>query len=152
MSIKDSRIIGGTSASSGEFPFAVALTRNGQIFCGGTVYESLYVVTAAHCFRDETGAISFDTTGIEVRIDCVNYVRCPDDNIFQIAQLIPNPAQNPVTNENDILVIKLDRPTNAQPVSLIMTSTASAECPCNEVCHVTIHLYCDMSYSDDCVR
>jgi len=44
------RIVGGTPASTAQYPYAVFLTdANGFQFCGGTLVTRFKVVTAAHC-------------------------------------------------------------------------------------------------------
>lgn len=45
------RIVGGWSTEINEYPWMVALTLNGHIFCGGTLINDLYVLTAAHCIK-----------------------------------------------------------------------------------------------------
>jgi trypsin len=57
-------IVGGTAASSGEFPFIVSLQQSGSHFCGGSLLNANTVITAAHCsVSSATGAIS----GLRVR-------------------------------------------------------------------------------------
>lgn len=48
---KMTRIIGGWVTEVNEHPWMVALSLNGHIFCGGTLINDLYVLTAAHCFK-----------------------------------------------------------------------------------------------------
>lgn len=45
------RIVGGTAVRSNKYPWTVQLLqgRNGRLFCGGTLIQSQYVLTAAHC-------------------------------------------------------------------------------------------------------
>ncbi|WP_275895852.1 S1 family peptidase [Austwickia chelonae] len=43
------KIIGGSAASKGEFPFMVSLQDKSGHFCGGSLYRSAMVLTAAHC-------------------------------------------------------------------------------------------------------
>ncbi|XP_043277370.1 chymotrypsin-2-like [Venturia canescens] len=48
------RIVNGDDAKVGEFPFQVSLqTRYGEHFCGGSILNEYYVVTAAHCVVGE---------------------------------------------------------------------------------------------------
>jgi trypsin len=41
-------IVGGTTATIGEFPFIVSLT-DGSSFCGGVLINANTVLTAGHC-------------------------------------------------------------------------------------------------------
>lgn len=43
------RIVGGQDAARGEFPWQVALLLDHLFFCGGTLVNHEFVVTAAHC-------------------------------------------------------------------------------------------------------
>jgi hypothetical protein len=42
-------IVGGTTASTGEFPYIVSLSKSGSHFCGGVLLNAYTVITAAHC-------------------------------------------------------------------------------------------------------
>lgn len=42
-------IVGGTTASAGEFPFIASLQVSGRHICGGTLINRNTIVTAAHC-------------------------------------------------------------------------------------------------------
>lgn len=44
------RIVGGSPAPPGSWPWLVNLQLDGGLMCGGVLVESSWVVTAAHCF------------------------------------------------------------------------------------------------------
>lgn len=50
------QIVGGTAASSGEFPYIVSLSQSGSHFCGGVLLNAYTVVTAAHCSKGQTAS------------------------------------------------------------------------------------------------
>ena len=60
---RDIEIVGGEDADPGEFPYQVMLlkevTQGGFIFfCGGSILNESWILTASHCLFDEGGQIS----------------------------------------------------------------------------------------------
>lgn len=57
------RIVNGTPAYLGEFPGKVSIqNRAGAHFCGGTIVDTMHIVTAAHCVTNTRGQLTNPTT------------------------------------------------------------------------------------------
>ena len=48
---KKGRIVNGRPASANQFPHQVRLVINGNALCGGSLLNSLWIVSAAHCIE-----------------------------------------------------------------------------------------------------
>lgn len=60
-----SRIVGGTDAQPGSWPWQVLLDNKaflGPVWCGGSILAPYWVVTAAHCFNNGKDPGSFTLT------------------------------------------------------------------------------------------
>ena len=48
---RGNRVVGGRPARINEYPWTVALTYRGRFYCGGSLINDRYVLTAAHCIN-----------------------------------------------------------------------------------------------------
>lgn len=48
---EESRIVGGQTTSMNEFPWMARLSYLNKFYCGGTLINDRYVLTAAHCVK-----------------------------------------------------------------------------------------------------
>lgn len=116
------RIINGTNAIEGEFPWFVGISQTGyKPFCGASLIDREWVLTAGHCVYD---SYSSDNT-ISTNSYVVNY---GDRNFNQtkeieIEKIILHESYNNYRTLNDIALIKLKTPIeDIEPIELISSS------------------------------
>ncbi|XP_040067980.1 chymotrypsinogen B-like [Ixodes scapularis] len=136
------RIVNGTMADPASWPWMVGLYNgNDTFYCGGVLISNQFVLTAAHCFRNENASF------ISVRmgsVNRINYADCSGETTGPLTaegsdELDGNTAPNshvvcvgveqvcvPIQNcsffMGDIALLKLKRPVNftnyIQPICL----------------------------------
>ncbi|NWQ86289.1 TMPS9 protease, partial [Burhinus bistriatus] len=113
-----SRIVGGSEASRGEFPWQVSLRENNEHFCGAAILTEKWLVSAAHCFTE------FQDPAMWAAYTGTTSLRGSDGGAVKmgIAQIIPHPSYNADTADYDVAVLELKRPVTftkyIQPVCL----------------------------------
>jgi len=117
-------VIGGTEAIPGEFPWQAQLSVPGfSHWCGGSVLDTQWVLTAAHC------VVGHPASDFTVRLG-VHRRSMPDANVQtrSVQQVIRHPSYNAATIENDLALLQLSSPVTytprVQPISLRTGSTA----------------------------
>jgi len=104
------RIVGGRPADPDEWPWLAALVHKGGQgsgqYCGATLISDNHVLTAAHCLAP------FKQSDIQVKLGEYDFNQAgeTEDQTFNVAQMKMHENYNDVTYENDIAIIKLDRP------------------------------------------
>ncbi|KPP71886.1 hypothetical protein Z043_109161, partial [Scleropages formosus] len=115
----NSRIIGGTPAQLGQWPWQLSMHYLGSHMCGGSLVAPDFVVTAAHCFPRSSSSY-LDPTNWEVYGGTITQNSLPPP--YYVAKIIINQNYSSDTNDNDIALLKLTAPvafsSTVQPVCL----------------------------------
>ncbi|ODM99895.1 Transmembrane protease serine 9 [Orchesella cincta] len=115
---RNSRILGGLVAGEAEFPFLASIQNSdGRHFCGATIISNKFLLTSAHCFIDSMfGSEAYKEHQILVGSnDWAD--KSNASNLFKISKVIIHPQYSYLKPnvENDIAVLKLDRPLQWTP-------------------------------------
>lgn len=105
----ENKIVGGTEATPGRYDYQVALINgHGNQFCAGTLIAPQYVLSAAHCggYAQEVhiGRHSFDANNNN------------DYESIGIVKEFKHSYYDQMTDENDIMIIKLENESIHQTV------------------------------------
>lgn len=127
------KIIGGSKASQGDFPYQVSIRHSGWElghFCGGSILDEEHVLTAAHCLHGQNpwdikiiaGDVLLDRTS------CTSVKR-------SVSAIFVHERYNYSTLQNDLALIRVSKPfpTDSSFIKAItLTSTTPEEgTPCN---------------------
>ncbi|XP_064440620.1 transmembrane protease serine 11D [Mirounga angustirostris] len=100
ITLSEERILGGTKAEEGDWPWQVSLQTGNVHHCGGILISSMWILTAAHCFRRQSNPRQW-TANFGVSITFPKQRR-------RIRTILIHNNYNPATHENDIAAIQLD--------------------------------------------
>ncbi|XP_009704388.1 PREDICTED: chymotrypsin-like protease CTRL-1 [Cariama cristata] len=126
------RIINGQDAVSGSWPWQVSLqSRWGSHFCGGSLINENWVVTAAHC---EFNPYSH----VVVLGEYDHNSNTESTQVKTVARAITHPSWDPYNINNDIALLKLSSPAQlGRRVSPVCLAPANVALPTNLQCVTT---------------
>ncbi|EFX81483.1 hypothetical protein DAPPUDRAFT_224278 [Daphnia pulex] len=109
------RLIGGTQAAAGEYPFVVSISRQDQHICGGFIYNDRWIVTTAKCVHGKP------QDELKITIGALSLITPdPEEQIITILSIVEFYQYDPINHKHDIALIQLTRPIvfgpTAQPI------------------------------------
>ena len=116
----EEKIVGGEVTSVGRYPYIAGLLVEGFNFYGGSLIASEWVLSAAHCAPD-------DESPFKYQVDIGRHDRTNSTETYEMIDFeyfVIHPNYNPFSLENDVLMIKLAKPSK-YPVAKLNTAYIS---------------------------
>lgn len=119
------KIVGGTTAVQGDWPWMVALSWStfsaSELFCGGSLINERWVLTAAHCLQQEGVVTSADSFAVFIG---GSHLYNDPGQLRLVDRVIVHPGYDEVSSDNDLALLKLKTPvTNVETIALLPLAT-----------------------------
>ena len=106
----DPKVVGGSDATPGEYPFMVMVGSNGLLSCGGSLVSPNTVLCAAHCFS-AAQQVYIGRHDISVSNEI-------GAETFNVIEAVMHPSYSPNTINNDYMMLKLSGNSTYTPIAL----------------------------------
>ncbi|XP_040211905.1 serine protease 33-like isoform X3 [Rana temporaria] len=132
--VVSSRIVGGTDALDGEWPWQISLQYSGSHRCGGSLISPEWVLTAAHCIIHPIQESNYKVYLGLYRLGVIG----SQTIVADVSNIITNPKYRDTGDIGDIALVRLATPvTYTQYIMPICLPSSNTTFPCGMECWVT---------------
>jgi secreted trypsin-like serine protease/subtilisin family serine protease len=125
--VVDTRIVGGSAAAAGAWPWQVQLSINyggSTYLCGGALLSNQWVLTAAHCI--EKAGATLNPSAVTVRAGSLTL--SSGGQTVAVSRIIKHESYSASTKDNDIAMLQLSSPVAlSSAVNVVKPLLASQE-------------------------
>jgi secreted trypsin-like serine protease len=119
------KIVGGTPADIADFPWQISMqTQGGFHFCGGSILDADFILTASHCVDGQSAASMRIVAGIS-RVS-----QSGSGQIRQVSEITMFPGYQSPEFGKDVALLKLSTPltlsANVTPIGIVTAADAAA--------------------------
>ncbi|XP_036445720.1 trypsin II-P29 [Colossoma macropomum] len=101
----NTKIVGGQTANSGAWPWQVSIQYSRGHFCGGSLINNNWILSAAHCFQS---SITNYPSALTIYLGMASLQGTNSNSqIRSVTQIINHPSYSASTHNNDIALLKL---------------------------------------------